>query len=219
MAFLQMFRHTSADAGEEATRESLSPNTWDAFCKNVEKGKVEAMCVVDFPYADEGGLNLKGGIPGDREERLLERMYVFKDVSLGEGTRVVLHVHTLHKWVDRGAIASKGRAEKMTSANVRIAKMVDGEWKQGRENRWLLPVSPSLSAGWRVQYNAGGAKRAMLEWQWACDKKGDWRGKPRSEDGLNWAVKYDQVRYFVVHVTRPLMQARLSSTPGGFSCV
>jgi len=86
-ATLQLIR---ADAVEGTTRQ-LSGNAWDTFCKSVENGKVVATCVIDFPFADfgKGTLNLAK----NPEERLLERMYCFKD--LVEDRRVVLHVCNL----------------------------------------------------------------------------------------------------------------------------
>jgi hypothetical protein len=39
------------------------------FCERVARGKAKPSCVIDFPFADNGGLNLVG------DDRLLERMY------------------------------------------------------------------------------------------------------------------------------------------------
>jgi len=50
-------------------RGALATREWQAFCERVARGKAKPSCVIDFPYADSGGLNLVG------DDRLLERMY------------------------------------------------------------------------------------------------------------------------------------------------
>ena len=143
---------------------------WREFCER----EVRATCVFDFPYEDSGagGLGL-GKEPVD--ERLLERLYCFEDleddthvVLGGRRRRVLLKVHTLLKWRERGDKLFE-RAAKVTAAKVMYAywnperKMFEQEQGKGA---WLklLPVSESLHDTWRSAYTAGW--RAEIEWEW-----------------------------------------------------
>jgi hypothetical protein len=54
---------------------------WQAFCERVARGEAKPSCVIDFPYADKGGLDLVG------DDRLLERMYCFHDSAKGDPSR------------------------------------------------------------------------------------------------------------------------------------
>jgi hypothetical protein len=71
---------------------------WREFCERVRQRDVAPTRVLDFAYTDRGheGLNLSP------ENRLLERLYCFEDrkddIHL---RRVILKVHTLHKWGER----------------------------------------------------------------------------------------------------------------------
>jgi len=141
---------------------------WREFCER----NVTATCVADFPYEDQGGLGLAKE-PVD--ERLLERIYCFEDleddthvVLGGRRRRVLLKVHTLLKWRERGDKLFE-RAAKVTAAKVMYAywnperKMFEQEQGKGA---WLklLPVSESLQDTWRSAYTAG--RRAEIEWEW-----------------------------------------------------
>ncbi len=62
--------------------------------------------MLDFAYADHGGLELS---PDNPDDRLLERLYCFEDredhahqVLGGRRRRVILKVHTLRRWRERG---------------------------------------------------------------------------------------------------------------------
>ena len=85
----------SAGDGEDK-RSFGAPRDWLQFCQQVAEGSATPSCVIDFPYADAGGLNLQG------DARLLERMYCFHDPLDMNPTRrlVVVHVHTLLLWGD-----------------------------------------------------------------------------------------------------------------------
>jgi hypothetical protein len=131
---------------------------WTKFCENARNGVVTPTCVIDFPYADKepGGLNL------DKNQRLLERMYCFKDQN--EDTRVVLHVHTLLPWVQRLNTVPGKRASRVTSVNVRHAHRVPGKFKQEGVSMHLVPVAESIRCNWRKRFSQG--RGNSLEWSW-----------------------------------------------------
>ena len=109
-AALEAIRATDAaedpDPGAVA-RSFDSGKDWQAFAQRVKQGKATPSCVIDFPYADNGknGLNLKD------DDRLLERMFCFHDRAVGTPDQwlVVVHVHTLLRWGDRGTVAAAKR--------------------------------------------------------------------------------------------------------------
>ena len=174
------------EAGEESsTKRQLNFYSWGDFCKSARTGGVEATVVIDFPYADEGGLNL------DRDDRQLERMYVFKDVSQGDDKRVVLHVHTPIRWGDRGGMTLQERVKHVTSVNVRhavrVAKLFEQE--QGNLKMPLVPVSPLLETGWRDMWLDGSFARKCT-WLW-----GKAESIPSVEEKRVAARNYDQVRF------------------------
>lgn len=89
------------------------------FCKR----DMLPTCVFDFPYEDLGpnGLDLFREGP---DNRLLERLYCFEDYQDdthecvgGKRRRVLLKVHTLNKWCDRGEKLYL-RATKVTAVKV-----------------------------------------------------------------------------------------------------
>ena len=102
----------SAVAGSAVTRK-VEFQGWKKFCSNVQRESVQPTCVIDFPYGDDKGLKLAG------DNRLLERMYCFKDAE--NDTRVVLHVHTILEWGNRRSKTPSQRAQRVTSVNVRHA--------------------------------------------------------------------------------------------------
>jgi hypothetical protein len=155
----------------------------------VGEGKVVATCVIDFPFADFGNGTLN--LAKHPEERLLERMYCFKDMA--EDRRVVLHVHTLLEWGGRGKLACQDRAVKVTSANVRHAEASAGKWTQDGNKMELVPVAATLQTNWRQKYKSGHGN--MLEWKWVCESKVA-GGVPTSEErNKNVFDTYEQVRY------------------------
>jgi len=95
---------------------------WREFCRR----DVAPTCVLDFPFADHGGVGLK--LPKEPvDERLLERLYCFEDheddahhLLGGRRRRVILKVHTLCKWRDRGDKLYL-RASKVTAVKVLLS--------------------------------------------------------------------------------------------------
>jgi len=176
-----------AESGREgaAPTRQLNFYSWDGFCKSARKGDVAPTVVIDFPYGDQGGLNLEG------DERLLERIYVFKDASAGGDRRVVLHVHTPLRWGARGEVTLQERVKRVTSVNVRHA--VRGaerfEQEQGNLKMPLVPVSPQLETGWREMWRDGSFARKCT-WLW-----GKAESMPTVEDERVAARNYDQVRF------------------------
>ena len=79
--------HTHLCETEEERRQY-----WREFCKR----DVAPTCVLDFAYADHGGLELS---PDNPDDRLLERLYCFEDREddahqlLGGRRRRVIHIH------------------------------------------------------------------------------------------------------------------------------
>ena len=170
---------------------------WRAFCAR----NVEPKCVLDFPYGDEGGLNL------EKDERLLERLYCFEDheddMHLevgGRRRRVILKVHTLLKWRERGEKLFL-RASKVTSAKVIYAFWNAATKCYEQECGWnhlkLVPVSKDLQRTWRSAYCGG--RRTDIEWEWR--KAGS---KPGGEDQSSGEVgeAYDQVRATIAMASR-----------------
>ena len=118
-------------AGGGASRQ-VSKGYFERFCDGVERtlrhnlaanqpGKdfadVEPVCIVDFAFGDENGLNLKDS------DQLLERAHCFIDRhDRAGGTRLfVLHVHTMCKWSEAKHMPPRERVQKITSVNVRHA--------------------------------------------------------------------------------------------------
>ncbi|KAJ1484587.1 hypothetical protein T484DRAFT_1796551 [Baffinella frigidus] len=178
------------EPGEEAApKRQLNFYGWDGFCKSARMGNVTPTVIIDFPYADQGGLDLAG------DQRLLERMYVFKDTSEGDGKRVVLHVHTPLRWGERGGVTLQERVKKVTSVNVRHA--VRGaerfEQEQGKLKMPLVPLAPQLESGWRDIWRAGdGSFEMKCTWLWQKAES-----MPTVEDKRVAARNYDQVRKII----------------------
>ena len=93
---------------------------WREFCKR----KVGPTAILDFPFADHGGLNLMDA------KRLFERIYCFEDreddthhLLGGRRRRVLLKVHTLREWGDRGDKLYL-RATKVTAVKVMFVWVV-----------------------------------------------------------------------------------------------
>ncbi|KAJ1487835.1 hypothetical protein T484DRAFT_2180788 [Baffinella frigidus] len=203
---LQLIRDTDGVSSEwhdpEATRQ-LQPSGWTSFYKNWDKkvlsGAVVPTCVIDFPFADRPtptnphGLNLQG------DDRHLERMYCFKEVD--EDTRVVIHVHTLVRWGDRGKLHPNSRARKVTSVNVRHAKNISGQFQQdgGGFSLGVVPVDGTLRSDWRRRFNRG--LGGQLEWVWA-----DPKSFPASENRQRAASSYQEVRG-VIKLGESLLQS------------
>ena len=104
---------------DEAERRAY----WREFCRR----NVAPTCVLDFPFADHGADHGRLNLSGD--ERLLERLYCFEDheddahqLLGGERRRVILKVHTLLKWGDRGDKLYL-RAVKVTAVKVLLARV------------------------------------------------------------------------------------------------
>jgi len=180
-------------APEEGVGDGAAPTrqlnfySWDGFCTSARKGGVEATVIIDFPYADQGGLDLEG------DQRLLERMYVFKDASAGSDRRVVLHVHTPLRWGERGGVTVQERVKLVTSVNVRHA--VRGaerfEQEQGNLKMPLVPLAAQLEDGWRDMWKArDGSFERKCTWLWG---KAD--HMPSVENKRVATRNYDQVRF------------------------
>jgi hypothetical protein len=144
------------DEVRAATRE-LKFTEWKNFCGDARRNRMVPTCVIDFPFSDNQSL----------EVALLERMYCFKGVD--DDRRVVLHVHTVVPWCDRGKDA-RTRAIKVTSVNVRHADRKGGVFKQetGDVSTGIVPVDVKLKYGWKTFLEEG--KGAQLEWQWGTHK-------------------------------------------------
>ena len=175
-------RESSQDAAQGgATRQVFLPD-WKKFCAKAGKKvpTVVPTCVMDFPFADDGGLNLQG------DDRLLERMYCFKDTE--KDSRVVLHVHTLLPWGERGLRTLKDRAAKVTSVNVRHAVKTTGKFEQegGKLSVGIVPVAPKLKYEWRKAWTD--QRGASLEWRWE-----DAKSFPASEDRRQASTSYEEV--------------------------
>ena len=118
-------------AGGGASRQ-VSKGYFERFCDGVERtlrhnlaanqpGKdfadVEPVCIVDFAFGDENGLNLKDS------DQLLERAHCFIDRHdrAGDTRLFVQHVHTMCKWSEAKHMPPRERVQKITSVNVRHA--------------------------------------------------------------------------------------------------
>ena len=151
---------TAGDDGVEeadAVTRVLKFTDWKKFCTDARKKQMVPTCVIDFPYSDNNSL----------KPPLLERMYCFKGVD--DDWRVVLHVHTLLPWCDRGTEPKK-RAKRVTSVNVRHAERKGGVFKQDQSHVSvkILPVADNLKHRWKTMWEDG--KGARLEWQWGTAK-------------------------------------------------
>lgn len=139
---------------------------WHEFCTR----NVDPKCVIDFPFEDAGGLNLSR----DPDNRLLERLYCFEDheddmhlAVGGRRRRVILKVHALLKWRERGEKlflrASKVTAAKLIYANWN-AQTNRYEQEMGSDGLKLVPVSERLQFSWQDAYREG--RYDEIEWEW-----------------------------------------------------
>ncbi len=139
---------------------------WREFCKR----DVAPTCVLDLAYADHGGLELS---PDNPDDRLLERLYCFEDreddahqLPGGRRRRVILKVHTLRKWRERGDKLYE-RVSKVTAVKFMYAywnthsQMFEME---GQSELKLLPVSEQLQDTWRDTYRR--KRYGEIEWEW-----------------------------------------------------
>jgi len=164
-----------------ATRQ-VRKGYWEKFCDRVLQGKIEPRCIIDFAYTDAGNLNLTGNA------RLLERAYCFADTCDSErGWRqLVVHVHTLVKWVEATSTHPRERAKsQITSVNVRHANRVEinGMYKQehGGESFCVVPVDRKLRSNWRQYFQDGNF--AQIQWETHSLKL------PQGEDSTDSRVK------------------------------
>eukprot|EP00802_Teleaulax_amphioxeia_P007401 Tamp_07407.p1 GENE.Tamp_07407~~Tamp_07407.p1 ORF type:complete len:797 (+),score=226.18 Tamp_07407:307-2391(+) len=172
---------------DEAERRAY----WREFCRR----NVAPTCVLDFPFADHGADHGRLNLSGD--ERLLERLYCFEDreddahqLLGGERRRVILKVHTLLKWGDRGDKLYL-RAVKVTAVKMMYAQWNGhtGAYEQEPDTELqLLPVSKRLQQTWREAYRAGRCRD--IEWEWK--QPGSMPGAEDAGDGV--AQVYDEVR-------------------------
>jgi hypothetical protein len=161
-----------AEAGHDAGGASrkVSNRYFERFCDRVEStladkelGRVEPICIVDFAFRDQGGLNLP------ESDALLERAYCFIDRRDAEeaGRLVVVHAHTMCKWEEAKSAHPRDRAKKIASVNVRHANKLEkgGLYKQeyGAESLGVLPVNHDFRRGWRDTFTA--ARSSELEWE------------------------------------------------------
>jgi len=130
----------------DADRKFSGPCQWKAFCNRAAAGSATLSCVIDFAYADIGGLNLKGNA------RQLERMYCFHDPHTGnpEELLVVVHVHTTEKWGDRRKQQSGRQLQRFTSVNARHAHMGAVNFKQEYKKFHVVPKNKELCSSWRT---------------------------------------------------------------------
>jgi len=164
-----------------ATRK-VSQGYWEKFCDRVQQGKIEPRCIIDFAYTDAGYLNLAGNV------QLFMRAYCFVDTCdpEREWRQLVVHVHTLSKWVETTSIHPQERVkERITSVNVRHANKVDvnGSYKQenGEQSYGVVPVSSDLRRNWRQLFKDGN----FSQMQWGTDPL----NLPKGEDQHNFRVK------------------------------
>ena len=110
----------------------------------------------------------------------------------GKRRRVILKVHTLCKWRERGTQLFK-RALRVTSAKVIYAYWNERthafEQERGVESLKLLPVAKRLQHHWRNALRAG--RFEEVEWEWRTPGS-----VPLGEDGADPAVAqaYEEVR-------------------------
>ena len=146
---------------EERERYRVNLHYWHEFCQRVRQGEIAVTCVLDFAYADRGKgcLNLTG------DDKMLERLYCFQYLK-DEGRRVILKVHTLLKWGERGKELYQ-RASKVTAAKFLYADWNADEkmFKMNQESVLkLMPVSGHLQRTWRDTYREGCYTK--IEWEW-----------------------------------------------------
>jgi hypothetical protein len=125
--------------------------------------------VLDFGFTDRGprGLNL----PPD--DKLLERLYCFEDLEDdmhlllgGKRRRVILKVHTLGLWRERGDKLYE-RASKVTAVKFMYAywnahkRMFEMDPQSELK---ILPVSKTLKEKWRDSYRQ--KRYGDIEWEW-----------------------------------------------------
>ena len=134
----------NGDEGVEVKRSFDSWWQWSGFCDRVSKGEATPSCVIDFPYADSGGLNLEG------DDRFLERMYCFHDSNdrSPQEWLVVLHVHTFRRWGERNANGSRW-IDDVTSVNVRHAHRGVSRFEQERRKFFVVPKDEELRKNWQ----------------------------------------------------------------------
>ncbi len=162
---------------------------WREFCKR----DVTPTCVLDFAYADHG----RGGLNLSPDDRLLERLYCFEDLEDdmhlllgGRRRRVILKVHTLRKWRERGDKLIE-RASKVTAVKVMYAYWNGTMFEMDRQSELkILPVSEQLQDKWRDAYCQ--KRYGEIEWEWR--KAGSMPpADPDTDTGQVQRV-YDEVR-------------------------
>jgi len=166
---------------EGATRK-VSQAYWQKFCDRVQQDKIEPRCIIDFAYTNAGYLNLIGNA------QLLERAYCFVDTCDPERERrqLVVHVHTLSRWVEATSIHPHDRIKRrITAVNVRHANKgeVNGLYKQeySAQSYGVVPVSSDLRKNWRQLFKDGN----FTQMQWGIDPL----DLPKGEDQNNFRVK------------------------------
>jgi len=149
------------DSKSDEVHRGMDLSSWTKFCERVGKGQVKPTCVIDFPWADHGGLNFQGN------DRKLERMYCYDDPvrAKAEGVsgdrRVVVHAHTNLRWGDRLKNKAEDRALVLTSVNVRYATRAQGAASYTQEHKGFIVV-PVSSVSYQALYKQGNEQK--LEW-------------------------------------------------------
>jgi len=187
---------------------------WRQFCQR-KPSMIQTKCIIDFPYADSGPYDSHMQAPYEKDkanerfklnlsgnDRLLERLYCFEDhgdlcqdhVVGGKRRRVILKVHTLRKWGERGNELFL-RADKVTSSKV-IYAYFDPQHNKffmetGRHDSLkLLPVSEYSRERWQDLFDNN--RSSEIEWQWRT--KGS---IPSFEDKDSAGDRYDEVRKMI----------------------
>ena len=158
-------RENQEDDAEFTTnvkRNSKRKDLWNGFISSFRNGELTLTCIIDFPYKDYGFRHESLNLPPS--ESLLERMFVFK---VGENTleRFSLHVHSLERWNDRGAI--NNRAKRVSAVNLRrCTRLREDELFEEAEfhKDEVLPFSPYLRENWRKHLREG--QTGDIEWRW-----------------------------------------------------
>ena len=196
----------------EDERSFGAPRDWLQFCQRVAEGSATPSCVIDFPYADSGRLNLQG------DARLLERMYCFHDPSDTDPScrLVVLHVHTLLPWGDRKKWTAASRLQVATSVNARHATRVaaGGAWVQERCKFHVVPKSRNLPA-WQTLYSS--PRRSEIVW-----RPHTVGSVPPGDPGVDWM--YEKIREVIqagdtlcshAQLTKNLYETQMAMRGGG----
>ena len=134
-AALAAIRATDAGDAEEpggAVERGFGGTEWADFVARVAIGRARASCVIDFPYAAAGVLNLRG------DARLLERMYCFHNPDSVEA-----RLYNLVQWAIQKLEAQSFDEDAEGSYQVSCALIArDASTPCAQHGRLPMPVNP-----------------------------------------------------------------------------